>query len=174
MLHELLCTLKPYPNNPRINAAAVDKVAASIREFGFQQPIVVDKNYVIIAGHTRFLAAKKLKLETVPIVIADKLTEAQIKAYRIVDNRIAETSKWDTDALRAELQAIEAEGGNIHAAGFGEKEIKKLMNPAPLVQIDYSAIFEIAVTCDNETDRHEVYQLLTARGYACSMNCLKN
>lgn len=98
--------LKPYENNPRHNKAAVDKVAASLREFGFRQPIVVDKDYVIVVGHTRLLAAKKLKMSEVPVLVADDLSEEQIKAYRLADNKTAEFSEWDEDLLNDELSEI--------------------------------------------------------------------
>lgn len=98
--------VKPYPNNPRINDAAVDKVAASLKEFGFRQPIVVDKDMVIIAGHTRLKAAKKLGLKEVPVLVADDLTEEQVKAYRLADNKTAEFAEWDDDLLAIELGGI--------------------------------------------------------------------
>ena len=82
--------LKPYENNPRINDAAVPAVAESIKQFGFKQPIVIDKNNVIVCGHTRYKAAIKLGLKTVPCVIADDLTDEQIKAYRLADNKVSE------------------------------------------------------------------------------------
>lgn len=98
--------LIPYVNNPRINENAVDFVAASIKEFGFKQPIVIDKDNVIVAGHTRLLAAKKLKLEMVPCILADDLTEQQIKAFRLADNKVSEFSVWDLDKLEIELEGI--------------------------------------------------------------------
>ena len=98
--------LIPYVNNPRINADAVDKVAASIREFGFQQPIVVDKDKVVIVGHTRLKAAKKLKLKLVPVLMADELTEEQVNAYRLADNKTNELAEWDFDRLQEELDKI--------------------------------------------------------------------
>lgn len=95
--------VKPYEKNPRRNDGAVDAVAASIKEFGFQQPIVVDKDGVIIAGHTRYKAAKKLKCDTVPVVVADDLTEEQVKAYRLADNKSGELAGWDFAMLQDEL-----------------------------------------------------------------------
>lgn len=103
---ESISNLKPYANNPRKNDEAVDKVAESIREFGFQQPIVVDKSNEIVAGHTRYKAAQKLGMETVPVVVADELTEEQIKAYRLADNKTAEGAVWDWGKLDEELTAI--------------------------------------------------------------------
>lgn len=98
--------LKPYMNNPRLNGEAVDSVAASIKEFGFQQPIVVDKDMVVIVGHTRLKAAKKLKLKTVPVVVAEELTEEQVNAYRLADNKTNEIAEWDMDRLTEELDKI--------------------------------------------------------------------
>src|ERR1700752_792927 len=105
MLVELrsLSEINPYPGNPRINDQAVDAVAASIREFGFRQPIVVDEAGVIIAGHTRYKAALKLGLEKVPVHVATGLSAAQIKAYRIADNQTASLSQWNYDLLPLEL-----------------------------------------------------------------------
>ena len=99
--------ITPYENNPRFNDDAVEMVANSIREFGFKNPIIVDKNNVIVAGHTRLKARKKLKLKTVPVIVADDLTEEQIKAFRLADNKVAEFSTWDMQALMAELEGIE-------------------------------------------------------------------
>lgn len=96
----------PYANNPRNNKDAVDKVAASIREFGFKQPIVVDSDNVVIVGHTRLKAAKKLRMKEVPVLIADDLDEEQVKAYRLADNRVAEFSSFDDDLLNIELDGI--------------------------------------------------------------------
>ncbi len=98
--------IKPYENNPRNNDDAVDAVANSIREFGWQQPIVVDTGGVIIAGHTRYKAAKRLRLKEVPIVVADKLTKEQVNAYRLADNKVGELADWDDKLLDQELNDI--------------------------------------------------------------------
>lgn len=99
--------LIPYSRNARVNDAAVDSVAASIKEFGWQQPIVVDGDNVIVAGHTRHKAALKLKMKEVPCVVASELTEAQIRAYRLLDNKLAEKSEWDLEMLDIELSDLE-------------------------------------------------------------------
>ena len=99
--------LIPYINNPRDNTEAVDKVAASIKEFGFKVPIVIDKDNVVVTGHTRLLASKKLGLQEVPCVIADDLSPAQIKAFRIADNKVSEYAQWDEDMLKVELEELE-------------------------------------------------------------------
>nr|DAT94204.1 MAG TPA: ParB protein [Caudoviricetes sp.] len=98
--------IKPYENNPRKNDVAVKPVANSIREFGFKVPIVIDKDGIIIAGHTRYRAAKELKLTKVPCIIADDLSDQQVKAFRLADNKVSEFAEWDQDALFEELQGI--------------------------------------------------------------------
>jgi DNA modification methylase len=110
--------IKPYENNPRINEKAVEKVANSLREFGFQQPIVVDKDGVIIVGHTRLKAAEMLGLKEVPVLVAKDLTEAQVKAYRLADNKTAEFSEWDMDLLAFELEGLEAFDFDMLPFGF--------------------------------------------------------
>lgn len=110
--------IKPYENNPRNNDDAVDAVANSIKEFGWQQPIVVDNGRVIIAGHTRYKAAKKLGYKEVPIVVADKLTEEQVNAYRLADNKVGELAEWDDAELSEELNKIL----DINMADFGFKD----------------------------------------------------
>lgn len=97
----------PYDKNPRNNESAVKMVADSINEFGFKVPIVVDDNNVIVAGHTRYLAALELGLKKIPVVVAKDLTEDQIKAYRLADNKTGEMAKWDFVALDEELQKIQ-------------------------------------------------------------------
>jgi len=98
--------LKPYPNNPRVNDHAVEAVKASIREFGFKVPIVVDRSMVIVTGHTRLKAAKQLKMKTVPCIVAEDLTDEQIKAFRLADNRVSEEATWDLGKLEKELQEL--------------------------------------------------------------------
>lgn len=116
----------PYPGNPRINEQAVAPVAASIKEFGFQQPIVVDKNNVIIVGHTRFLAAKQLGLTEVPVVVAEDLTEDQAKAYRLADNRTNQNADWDWSLLGDELnELLQVTPELVPITGFDKEEVRK-------------------------------------------------
>lgn len=117
--------LIPYHNNPRKDQA-VDKVASSINEYGFQQPIVVDKNMVVVVGHTRLMGAKKLGLKRVPTVIAD-LTETQAKAYRIADNRINEDSTWDMELLNLEIAGLSEVDFDLDLLGFDSSELDKLL-----------------------------------------------
>ena len=98
--------LRPYEKNPRKNDEAVKYVQESIKEFGFKVPIVIDRDFVIVAGHTRYKAAKKLDLKEVPCIVADDLTDEQIKAFRLADNKVAEKAEWDFNILSAELDEL--------------------------------------------------------------------
>jgi len=102
----LIADIHPYENNPRKNKKAVEAVAASIKEFGFKVPIVLDRNNIIVAGHTRYEASKKLGLKTVPCIIASDLSEEQVRAYRLADNKTAELADWDFDLLKGEIDSI--------------------------------------------------------------------
>ncbi|MGH8191981.1 MAG: DNA modification methylase [Rhodanobacteraceae bacterium] len=119
--------VKPYEQNPRMNDQAVEAVAQSIREFGFRQPIVVDADGVIIVGHTRWKAAQKLGLETVPVHVAKDLTPAQIKAYRIADNKLAELAEWNMELLPLELKDLQGLNFDIDTLGFGSDELEKIL-----------------------------------------------
>jgi DNA modification methylase len=124
-----LSDIKPYPGNPRVNDAAVDAVAASIRQFGFRQPIVVDADGVIICGHTRWKAAQKLGLEKVPVHVAKDLSPEQIKAYRIADNQTASLAEWDYDLLPIELADLQSCNFDLGFLGFDADELAKLLDP---------------------------------------------
>lgn len=113
--------LKPYENNPRFNDDAVEYVARSIKEFGFKVPIVLDKNNVIVAGHTRYKASMELGLKEVPCIIADDLTDKQIQAFRLADNKVGEKSEWDYELLSDELNDIL----DINMKDFGFLDIDK-------------------------------------------------
>lgn len=116
----------PYARNPRINAHAVDKVASSIKEFGFRQPIVVDAEHVIVVGHVRYEAAKRLGLKKVPVHIAAELTPEQIKAYRITDNRVGEESEWDKALLQLEIVELEEAAFSAELLGFNDEELRDI------------------------------------------------
>lgn len=123
----------PYDQNPRKNDTAVDAVAASIQEFGFRQPIVVDAQGVIIVGHTRLKAAHKLGLAKVPVHVATDLTAAQVKALRIADNKTADIATWDMDLLPLELRELEALDFDMKLLGFAPDEVLSLLHPEPEV-----------------------------------------
>ena len=120
--------ITPYPGNPRLNDEAVDAVAASLKEFGFRQPIVVDSDGVIIAGHTRFKAAKKLGLAKVPVHVATDLSEAQVKAYRLADNASGEIATWNYEMLPIELSALQEMDYDLNLLGFDQDELKRLIS----------------------------------------------
>lgn len=170
---EPIKSIRPYEKNPRRNDEAVDAVAASIKEFGWQQPIVVDKDGVIIAGHTRYKAAKKLKCDTVPVVVADDLTEDQVKAYRLADNKTGELAEWDTALLGEEL----AELADFDMSQFGfdtilQEESREAeeddyeVNPPEEPKAKPGDIYQLGrhrLMCGDSTDAESVYQLCQDR-----------
>ena len=158
--------IKPYEKNPRKNDNAVKYVANSIKEFGFQQPIVIDKNGVIVAGHTRYKASKKLGLEKVPCIIADDLTDEQIKAYRLADNKVSEKSEWDFDLLSEELEGI----FDIDMSDF-DFDLSEGEEKQPTERKDLSdkvgETYEVIIECDNEQQQAEIYEKLREEGLTC-------
>jgi DNA modification methylase len=124
----LLADLKPYPGNPRINDSAVEAVAASIRAFGFRQPIVVDEDDVIIVGHTRYKAALRLGLKKVPVHVARGLTPEQVRAYRLADNKTAELAEWNDDLLGQELTDLQGLDLDFETLGFSDEELTRLLD----------------------------------------------
>jgi DNA modification methylase len=126
-----LGAIRPYYNNPRKNENAVEAVARSIREFGFLQPIVVDRDHVIVVGDTRYKAAKLLGLSQVPVIVADRLSAGQINAYRIADNKTGEIAEWDGDRLIKELIALQESHFSLDLTGFSADELSQLMAPDP-------------------------------------------
>ena len=111
--------LIPYVNNPRDNANAVDAVASSIKNFGFKVPIVTDKGNEIVTGHTRLLAAKKLGMDKIPVIIADDLSEAEVKAFRLADNKVSELADWDWSLLDSEFEELKEMELNFDMEEFG-------------------------------------------------------
>jgi ParB-like chromosome segregation protein Spo0J len=122
--------IRPYPGNPQVNAPAVEAVAASLRQFGFRQPIVVDPDGVIIVGHTRYKAAQKLGLLQVPVHTATDLTAEQIKANRIADNQTSDLSDWDFDLLPIDLGQLAAAEFDMTTLGFDAAALARLLSPA--------------------------------------------
>lgn len=145
----------PYENNPRDNDDAVPYVANSIREFGFKQPIVIDAQGVIIAGHTRLKAAKRIGMKEVPCVIADDLTPEQVKAYRLADNKSAELATWEADMLRIELEELAMTDIDMSAFAFTDEDLEL----QPVEDDDFDA--EAAAPAARETSvmRGDIYAL---------------
>ena len=119
--------IKTYDKNPRRNDKAVEAVAKSIQEFGFRQPIVVDAGGVIVVGHTRYKAALRLGLKTVPVHVAADLSPQQARAYRLADNRTNETAEWDVDLLPIELGELRGDGVDLKLLGFTDKELAEYL-----------------------------------------------
>lgn len=159
-----LTDITPYENNPRNNDEAVQYVANSIKEFGFKQPIVIDLDGTIIAGHTRYKAAKKLGLETVPCVVASDLTPEQVNAYRLADNKVSEFATWDMDLLNEELDGLL----NIDMEEFGFFDFQV----SEEIEIDTSEkqINDqvcVAIDCETEEKAERVFNELSEMGYEC-------
>ena len=125
-----LDTIQPYDRNPRLNDNAVAAVAESLRQFGFRQPIVIDPAGVIICGHTRWKAAQELGLTKVPVHIATDLTDEQIRAYRIADNKTGELAEWDFEILPIEIEELQGGEMDMSDFGFGDKELTQLLDEA--------------------------------------------
>ena len=162
--------IKPYEKNPRNNDNAVDAVAASIREFGFKVPIIIDKDNIIVAGHTRYKAAKKLGLKTVPCIKADDLTDEQVKAFRLADNKVAEQAEWDFDLLNEELETITMD---MEQFGFEMPEDEE-ETPTEIIEDDvpdvpeepkskYGQVYQLGnhrLMCGDSTKKEDVDKLL--------------
>lgn len=159
--------LIPYINNPRINDGAVDKVASSIRNFGFKNPIIIDKGNEIIAGHTRLKAARKLGLEEVPTIKVEDLTEQQIKAFRIADNKTAEFADWDFGLLEIELEGLDDifTGFDLDDAEFVEKVEENEINEILDVEV-------IIIEPENHSELEVQFNKLQKEGYNCRISTL--
>lgn len=168
IIEKSLADIQPYEKNPRKNDGAVDQVANSIKEFGFKVPIVIDKDNVIVCGHTRYKASKMLGIETVPCVVADDLTDEQIKAYRLADNKVSELAEWDIDLLGEELGDI----FDIDMSDFGFDLTEEEEEPtAPTERKDLSSkvgeTYEVIIECSDEIQQEELYSRLTGEGLSC-------
>ena len=151
IVYKKLGEIAPYEKNPRKNDKAVQYVAESIKEFGFKVPIVVDADGIIVAGHTRYKAAKKLKLKEVPVIIADDLTEEQVKAYRLADNKVAEQAEWDMDLLNEELGEL----FDFDMELFGFDFMQEEYHEDETIEEDY----EVVVPEQPRSKVGEIYQL---------------
>tara|TARA_Y100000004_G_C8767657_1_gene349294 strand:- start:102 stop:635 length:534 start_codon:yes stop_codon:yes gene_type:complete len=164
--------IKPYTKNPR-KKYDIKKVADSITEFGFQQPIVVDTSGTIIVGHGRYEASKHLNLKTIPVVIAD-LPPEKAKAYRIADNKTNEYSDWDNSLLNQEFTDLLDINYDLLKTGFDEEELKKFFDDSDLTSIDTSEKdlpekYELMIELENIEDQESLYNELKERGYTCKV-----
>ena len=153
--------LKPYERNPRVNAGAVDAVVSSIRQFGWRVPVIVDRDGVIIAGHTRLLAAKKLGLSEVPVHVASDLSPDAAKALRIADNKTGELAEWDFELLPIELKELQAQDWDLSELGFSEDELSDLLaiDESETGNGDVNAVPEVDETAPPISKPGEIYAL---------------
>lgn len=147
IFEKALSEIKPYENNPRNNDNAVSAVVASICEFGFKVPIVIDSDGVIVCGHTRYKAAQEIGLKTVPCVIADDLTPEQVKAFRLADNKVGELATWDFEKL--ELETAELETVELEKFGFdAQKEEQKVQRVTTSSELDIDDFDDDKFECE--------------------------
>ena len=169
--------LIPYINNSRTHSEQqVQQVAASIKEFGFTNPLLVDEQGGIIAGHGRLQAAQKMGMDEVPTIMLEGLTEAQRKAYVIADNQLALNAGWDFEALKIEMESI-AEDFDLRLLGFDDQELANIIDGLSnddnqLKEESYSEVFNIIVNCENEGHQERVYNELLSKGYSCQVQSL--
>lgn len=155
-----LADITPYENNPRNNEEAVEKVANSIKEFGFNQPIVVDKDNVIIVGHTRYLAAQELGLTEAPVIVAGNLSDEQARAYRLADNKTGELAGWDFEKLALELEQIE----DIDMGDFGFESHDLGGEIGDFFEDEIAKKFNKCFSCDND-------DMVVLKGINCFSYC---
>jgi ParB-like chromosome segregation protein Spo0J len=165
--------LIPYASNARVHSdAQIAQIAASIREFGWTNPLLIDAENNLIAGHGRLMAARKLNLQTVPVIVMSHLTTSQRKALVIADNKIGLNSGWDDELLAAELQGLSDGDFELGLIGFDADELSKLLGLDNLIdepnnEEDIVSVFEVAVSCSNESEQETIFQMMTAKGYKC-------
>ena len=168
IIEKSITEIKPYEKNPRKNDEAVEYVANSIKEFGFKVPIVIDKNNVIVAGHTRYKAAQELGLEKLPCIIADDLTEEQVKAFRLADNKVGELAEWDFDLLDEELDGI----FDIDMSDFGFDIDSGETEQSDRKEVDFEETISVVIDCENEEEAEEIFEKLQYEGYECRISTL--
>jgi hypothetical protein len=166
--------LIPYINNARTHSPEqVLQIAASIKEFGFSNPILIDGKSGIIAGHGRVLAALKLGMETLPVIELSHLSDRQRKAYILADNRLAEKSGWDDDLLRLELGELKDLDFDLSLIGFDDfyLTIDDIDSGEPKIDggIEYQEKFSVLIDCSDEANQEETYEKMVGLGYSCKI-----
>ncbi len=165
-----LTEIKPYGKNPRKNDGAVDAVAESIKQCGYCSPIVVDENNVVLAGHTRLKALKKLGRKECEVVVKEGLTEEQKQKYRILDNKTGEFAEWDLDVLQEQLKDLDFEGFDFGFAQYNDSDINivERKDLSDTLENEYKCIID----CENETQLQAIYEEMTERGFKCTISTL--
>lgn len=169
--------LIPYARNTRTHSPEqVAQIAGSIREFGFTNPVLIDADNGIIAGHGRVMAASKLGLAKVPCIRLAHLTETQKRAYIIADNKLALNAGWDEELLGMELMDLREADFDLELMGFNEKEIEVMMSdqakPSHSDEVQISSCFEVVAECQHESEQNMVYNILTEKGIKCRLSTL--
>jgi hypothetical protein len=169
--------LIPYARNSRTHSdEQITKIAASIKEFGFLNPVIVDGQNGIIAGHGRVMAAKKLGMTELPAVEASHLTDAQRRAYIIADNKLALNAGWDDEMLRVEFDELGAMGFDLELTGFDDIELAKIFDYQPdeleLKAAEYQEVFNVIIECIDESEQEKTFNRLDSEGYKCRVQSL--
>ena len=168
--------LIPYANNARTHSdEQVAQIAASIREFGFNNPVLIAEDDTIIAGHGRVMAARKLNLSEVPCLRLSHLTETQRKAYILADNKLALNAAWDVDLLKLEIQDLMTEKFAVELTGFDLQELAKILDNQEDLELNeekYSEVFNVIVECSDENEQEKIFNRLDSEGYKCRVQSL--
>lgn len=169
--------LKEYENNSRTHSEEqITQIVNSIKEFGFTNPILIDNKNLIIAGHGRLLAAKKLDLKEVPTIVLNNLSEEQKKAYIIADNQLAMNAGWDFEMLKNEIMTI-ADDIDLNLLGFNEQELANIIDGLELIEPElqeqeYKEVFNVIINCEDENHQEKTYNELQEKGYQCQVQSL--
>lgn len=168
--------LVPYANNSRTHSPQqVDQIAASINEWGWTVPVLVDEKGMLIAGHGRIMAAQKLGIEKVPTMTAEGWTETQKKAYVIADNKLALNADWNMELLSVELQELQELDFDIQLTGFDISELEDFIDDEEAVKLneeEYVEVFNVVVECRDETEQESIYNEMIERGLKCQVQSL--
>lgn len=170
--------LIPYCRNPRKNDAQVDRMASAIKEFGFRIPIVAKSDGSVVDGHLRLKAAQKLGLKEVPVALADELTEAQVKAFRLLANKSANWAEWETDLLKLELEDLQAMDFDLELTGFDAEELGNIWldgdgkDDVEPEGEDYHESLSVVVDCEDEAQQEALFNEFTKRGLKCRVQSL--
>lgn len=165
--------LKLYDKNPRLHPDdQIAEIAKLISEFGFKVPILIDSENVIVAGHGRVKAAQQLGMKSVPAIMIDNLTQEQIRAFRIADNKVSEKSGWDEPLLALELTDLKSLNMDLSLIGFDEKEVKSLLKKVDVRDIEYKEkayedIYYIIVECQDEKEQEILLKRFLSEGLKC-------
>ena len=172
--------LIPFAKNSRTHSPEqVAQIAASIKEWGFTSPILVDETGSILAGHGRLAASRKLGLETVPVMVAEGWTDAQKRAYVIADNKLALNAGWDMDMLKIEISDLGDQNFDLELLGFDDIELATLFDENPeedeekdLKEESYNEVFNIIIECKDEAEQEKIFNRLDSEGYKCRVQSL--